>query len=86
VDLYRAHRTSDTVPSAAPATGDVCLDRYPRDLRRALTLAEAGQVGEGHSVLLQGLLDARAQAHEPLQRVYEEALQVYESRYQVAGN
>jgi hypothetical protein len=63
---------------------DVCLERYPRDLRRALMLAEVGHVHEGHGVLVRGLLDACQSAHGPLQRVYAEALAVYEARYAVA--
>jgi hypothetical protein len=86
VDLYHANRTGEGRTAHTEQTGDICLDRYPRDLKRALILAEAGQVKEGHAVLLQGLLDARDLAHEPLQRVYNEALAVYETRYGVASH
>jgi len=85
VDLNHADRAHDINGRRAPKTGDICLERYPRDLRRALSLAEAGQVEEGHAVLLHGLLDAEDLAHEPLQRVYSEALAVYETRYKVAA-
>jgi hypothetical protein len=86
VDLNHADRSLDNNNLRAPKSGDICLDRYPRDLRRALSLAEAGQVEEGHAVLLHGLLDAEDLAHAPLQRVYSEALAVYESRYGVAAH
>jgi hypothetical protein len=85
VDLNQVDRSLNAGKLRAPKTGDICLDRYPRDLRRALSLAEAGQVEEGHAVLLHGLLDAEDLAHAPLQRVYGEALAVYETRYGVAA-
>lgn len=84
--LNQLDRSLETESVRAPKTGDICLDRYPRDLRRALSLAEAGQVEEGHAVLLHGLLDAEDLAHGPLQRVYSEALAVYETRYGVSAH
>ena len=51
MDLHRADRPagSDLLGPAKPL--DVCLERYPRDLGRALTLAESGHVSAGHAVL-----------------------------------
>ena len=84
MELHRADRTADLERLATTQPIDVCLERYPRDLNRALVLAESGQVSAGHTVLLSGLLDAREIAHKLLQRVYLEALEIYEQRFGVA--
>jgi hypothetical protein len=88
VDPYCADRPllSDDSELTATQVADLCLERYPRDLRRALALAECGHLSAGHAILLRGLLDARELAHVPLQRVYGEALLAYEDRYALAAN
>jgi hypothetical protein len=85
VDLYLYQAEHALEPNALPTpnTVEACLERYPRDLRYALALAECGQVSDGYAVLLRGLVDARELGYELLERVYEEALGVYESRYAV---